>query len=326
MRHITNRKWTKLDKIKLGNTDIVVSRLCFGSLTMTPAQANLSIKEGAELIKYAYSKGINFIDTAEYYDNYQYIREALKSIRREDYVITTKCYAYTREMAKNSLEKALRELNTDYIDIFMLHEQESIHTLRGHREAIEYFLEAKEKGKIRAIGISTHYVSGVLGAIKVDDIEIIHPIVNMAGIGIQDGSVDDMLSALKKAYEMGKGIYAMKPLGGGHLIRQTEEAFNFVRTIPYINSIAIGMQTKEEVDCNISLIESGVIPEDLRDKLTKKNRRLIVADYCTGCGNCVNTCWHNGIKIIDGKAVPNDSCILCSYCAKTCPEFCIKVI
>ena len=53
-----------------------------------------------------------------------------------------------------------------------------------------------------------------------DEIEIIHPIVNKEGIGIQDGNIEDMLTAIEKAYNKGKGIYGMKPLGGGHLINQ----------------------------------------------------------------------------------------------------------
>ena len=315
-----------MNRVKLGNTDIEVSRLCFGSLTMTPFQANLTIEEGANLIQYAYSKGINFLDTAEIYENYKYINKALKGINRQDYVIATKCYAYTEEMARESLELALKELETDYIDIFMLHEQESIHTIRGHKEAIDYFVEAKKKGKIRAIGISTHRVEGVLGGLSCDQIDIIHPIVNKEGIGIQDGNIEDMLSAIEKAYNKGKGIYGMKPLGGGHLIPQTQDAFNFVKNIPYIHSFAIGMQSKEEIDCNISLMETGLMPDRLIDSLNAKKRKLIVADYCLGCGKCVNTCKHNGIEIINGKAVPNDNCILCSYCARNCPEFCIKII
>lgn len=136
-----------MEKRLLGNTGIEVSRLCFGSLTMTPFQANLSIKEGADLIVYAYERGINFIDTAEIYENYDYIRQALKSIPREDYVISTKTYAYTKELARESLDKALKELNLDYIDIFLLHEQESEHTIRGHYPAIEYLLQQKKLGK-----------------------------------------------------------------------------------------------------------------------------------------------------------------------------------
>lgn len=316
----------QLEKVNLGNTGIEVSKLCFGSLTMTPFQANLSVKEGAYLIEYAYNMGINFIDTAEIYENYEYIKEALKGIKREDYHIATKTYAYTKEMAKESLDLALKELGTDYIDIFLLHEQESIHTVRGHFEAIEYFLKEKEKGKIKAIGISTHRVSGAKAVEEVKELDVIHPIINKYGIGIQDGTVEDMLRELEIIHNMGKGIYGMKPLGGGHLIKDVENAFNFVRNIPYIDSIAIGMQSIDEIDANIHLLEKGFIPDDLKTNLRTKKRKLIVADYCLGCGNCVKRCKQHGIEVIDGLATPNENCILCGYCAKVCPEFCIKVI
>ena len=315
-----------MKKVILGNTNIEVSKLCFGSLTMTPFQANLSIAEGAYLIEYAYERGINFLDTAEIYDNYSYIKQALLGIKREDYCIASKTYAYTKEMAKDSLEKALKELGTDYIDLFLLHEQESIHTVRGHFEAIEYFIKAKEQGKIRAIGISTHKIAGAKAVKEIPEIEIIHPIVNKYGIGINDGSIEEMLSELKDLHNMGKGIYAMKPLGGGHLISELESSFNFVKNIPYIDSIAIGLQSKEEIDSNIHLLKYYTLPKSLKSELSKKNRKLIVADYCIGCGNCQRRCQQKAIEVIDGIAVPNDKCILCGYCATVCPEFCIKVI
>lgn len=315
-----------MEKVVLGNTNIQVSRLCFGSLTMTPFQANLTTKEGAYLIEYAFNKGINFIDTAEIYDNYGYIRQALKAIKREDYVIATKSYAYTKDTAKESLDLALKEIGTDYIDIFLLHEQESIHTLRGHWEAVEYFMNAKVKGRIGSFGISTHRVAGVLATKAFKEIDIVHPIVNKQGIGIHDGNLQDMLNAIEDVHSLGKGIYSMKPLGGGHLIKNMEASLNFVKQIPYIDSIAIGMQSLDEIDCNIQLIESGFIDESIKGKLNKRTRRLIVADYCSGCGNCEARCNQNGISIIDSRAVPNDNCILCGYCATVCPEFCIKVI
>lgn len=312
---------------KLGTTDIEVSRLCFGSLTISPLQANLPIKEGAEIIKYAYERGINFIDTAELYDNYEYIKEALKYIDRNKYVIATKSYSYSKETAKSSLEKALREIDTDYIDIFLLHEQESQHTIRGHYEAIEYFLEAKKKGIIRSFGISTHKIQGVKDSLKYDEIEVLHPIVNKSGLGISDGSVNEMIKVLENAYHKGKGIYGMKPLGGGHLINKVKESFDFVKNIPYLHSIAIGMQSKDEVDADIILLDSGKIPDALREKLGKKERKLHIADWCIGCGKCVESCQHGGIKIIEGKAKPvYEKCVFCGYCAKGCPEFCIKVI
>jgi predicted aldo/keto reductase-like oxidoreductase len=311
----------------LGDTGIIVSELCFGSLTIGPLQANLGISEGAEIISYAFSKGINFIDTAEIYNNYGHIREALKTVNRKDIIVATKSYSYSNETAEKSLYKALKELDTDYIDIFLLHEQESEHTLRGHYEAVEYFIKAKEKGIIRAIGISTHRIEAVLAANRYREIEVIHPIINKIGIGIQDGTVEDMINALKIAYNNGKGIYGMKPLGGGHLIKDVEESVEFVRSVPYLHSFAMGMQSKDEVDANVNLINNRFIPEDIKQRINKKERRLQIADWCIGCGSCEKICKNGGIHIIDNKAVPDmEKCVLCGYCARKCPEFCIKVI
>jgi diketogulonate reductase-like aldo/keto reductase len=74
----------------------------------------------------------NFIDTAEMYETYEHIREAIR-ISGKHPVVATKSYAYSKEGARASLEKARKELDLDVIDIFLLHEQESEHTLRGHR-------------------------------------------------------------------------------------------------------------------------------------------------------------------------------------------------
>ena len=89
----------------LGNTRIKVSRMCFGSLTIGPLQRNLSISEGSRLILQALEAGVNFIDTAQLYRNFGYIRQALRSWREE---VATKSYTYTAEMMKNALEEARR--------------------------------------------------------------------------------------------------------------------------------------------------------------------------------------------------------------------------
>ena len=144
----------------LGRTGLRVSRLCFGVLTMGPLQADLPLAEGAALLKYAVEQGVNFFDTAEIYDSYHYLKQLLCCCPDKDLVITTKSYSVTAEEMKASLEKARQELDRDYIDIFLLHEQESALTIRGHRAALDYLIEAKEKGLVRAVGISTHRIAG----------------------------------------------------------------------------------------------------------------------------------------------------------------------
>src|SRR5690554_2381398 len=141
----------------LGDTGIKVSRLCFGSLTISPLQANLSLKDGIDVILEAVDRGVNFIDTAELYDNYDYIKGVLKY--KKDLIICSKSYAYDKKTAEKSLDLCLKGIGRDYVDIFMIHEQESELTLKGHYPAIEYFLRQKELGKVRAVGISTHTVA-----------------------------------------------------------------------------------------------------------------------------------------------------------------------
>lgn len=310
----------------LGKTGIKVSKICFGSLTMGPLQRNLSTFEGASLIEYAYEKGINFLDTAELYETYAHIRQALKTIPRDKFVIASKCYAYSEETARLSFEKALREINTDYIDIFMLHEQMSEHTIRGHFEAIEYFLKMKQEGRIRAFGISTHYIAGVKASCKYPEIEIVHPITNVGGLGIQDGTRTEMEDAIKAYKSVGGGVIGMKPLGGGNLLGSVDACFDYILAQSDIDSIAFGMQSIAEIDYNVKRVGCEPISNALRTLVANNKKKLQIADWCIGCGACVIKCDHKALKIIEGMAVVDRTrCVLCGYCASVCPEFCIKV-
>ncbi|KXZ39943.1 Predicted oxidoreductase [Alkalithermobacter thermoalcaliphilus JW-YL-7 = DSM 7308] len=311
----------------LGKTGLKVSNICFGALTIGPLQKNMTKEEGSKVILEALERGINFIDTAQLYGTYPHIKQALKSYKRENVVIITKSYAYSKETAQESLKEALKEMGTDYVDGFLLHEQESEHTIRGHYEALEFFIKMKEKGYIRSVGISTHNVSGVKDAIKFKEIDVIHPIVNKQGIGIHDGTIDEMIEAIRQAKKNNIGIYAMKPLGGGNLIYSYDEAMDFVLSLDIIDSIAIGMQSKEEVIANILKVEGKIIPDDIKRKLNNKKRHLQIASWCIGCNACVQKCSHKALKIVNEKAVVDpDKCVLCGYCSKYCKDFCIKVI
>ncbi|MCT4632688.1 MAG: aldo/keto reductase [Firmicutes bacterium] len=311
----------------LGNTGIKVSKICFGGLTVGPLQKKMSFKEGGEVILEAFNNGINFIDTAELYKTYGHIKYALDNFKRENVVISTKSYAYDRAGAEKALMDALKELNTDYIDVFMMHEQESEHTIRGHYEALEYYMTMKEKGYIRSVGLSTHCVNGVLGAMKYPEIEVIHPIINKNGLGIQDGTLDEMISATKSFRKQGGGVFAMKPLGGGNLISSIDECFEFILNQDYIDSFAIGMQSVDEVQDNINRILGVKSPEDLKSRLINSNRVLNIDEWCIACGECVKHCSHGALKIKDDKLlVDRNKCVLCGYCSSYCKEFAIKII
>jgi predicted aldo/keto reductase-like oxidoreductase len=309
----------------LGRTGLNVSRLCFGSLTIGPLQANLSVSEGASLIELALDLGVNFIDTADLYGTYPYIRRAIRH-RKERPVLASKSYDYTRAGMQESLMRALTEMDVPAVDIFLLHEQESALTLAGHRDALEYLLEAKEEGLVRAVGFSCHTVAALRAARQMPEIDVVHPLVNMKGIGIQDGTVTDMLAVLTDLHRAGVGVFGMKPLGGGHLAGQNAEALRFVLGLPQLDAVAVGMVSVQEIRYNSLLFAGEPVPDELADELQKQPRRLYVHDWCEGCGECVPHCPQGALCIRQGKVEINaEDCILCGYCGAFCPDFCLKI-
>ena len=309
----------------LGRSGLTVSRMCFGTLTMSPLQQNMTPEAGARLLVYAYEKGVRFLDTADLYGTYPHIALALKDA--PDYVISTKAYCWDRPTAQAALERAYRGLGRDYVDLFMLHEQESLYTLRGHEEALEYLAEQKVRGHIGAVGVSTHFVACVKAAPRFPMLDVIHPLINLEGIGIQDGSRDDMESAIAAARERGIGIFAMKPLGGGHLISGSKAALEYALNNPLLDAVAIGMQSVEEIDADVAMFEGDPTAFERLEKLRHRERRVMVHDWCEGCGKCAARCRQKAIEVVNGRAVVDQAkCVYCGYCARACPQFCIKVV
>lgn len=310
----------------LGRTNIRVSRLCFGTLTIGPLQANLPVHEGASLIRNAIDRGVNFLDTAELYGTYPYIREAISGMNRSDVVIASRSYDYTYENMQQSVGFALGSLDTNYLDLFLLHEQESALTLKGHREAVRYLEDARSAGIIRAIGVSTHHVQCVRAAAVMPEIDVIHPLLNYSGIGIADGTVSDMLQAIEFAHSQGKGIYSMKAIGGGALLRDVEGALKFAIEQPYVDSIAVGIKTLDELEMDLAIFEGRDPDKALRER-TCLDKVLLIEPWCIGCGKCVERCSHGALSIVSGRAVVDRArCVLCGYCQAVCPEVCMKVV
>ena len=311
--------------LPLGKTGITVSKLCFGSLSVGPCQADLSPEAAGKIIAKALELGITHIDTAQLYETYPHIRRALEIFPRpEDIVISSKTYAYTAKMALDAVEEARRELDRDVIDIFLLHEQESEHTLRGHMEALETLYDLKAKGILRAVGLSTHRISGVDAAIKYK-LDVLHPLLNKFGVGIGDGTSAEMEARVADAAKEGIGVFVMKPFGGGNLLAHTAECMAYACGLPY--SFAVGMRTEDEVMANVAFAETGEFPPRLLSRISGQKRRLIIEDHCIGCGACARVCGQNAISVINGKAVCNaEKCITCGYCGRACPETCLKII
>ncbi|NLM21159.1 MAG: 4Fe-4S binding protein [Peptococcaceae bacterium] len=312
-------------KVKLGYNGPIVSEICFGSLAISPLQGRVSLEEGRDVLEYALASGIDWVDTAEIYDNYEQLRPVLD--KYPETKVVSKSYAVTAAELRKSIDKARLGLNRDVIDIFMLHEQESHLTLLGHAQAWEALLEAKASGLVRYIGISTHAVQGVRAGALQPGLDVIHPLVNYQGLGIIDGNLDDMLQSIAFAAELGIGMYAMKVFGGGHLTANPEKALHFVRSLPGIQAMALGMSSRQEVDFNLALLAGEQIPEQLRHSVLYREKKLYIADWCQGCGKCLSACPQQALYLKNGKAtLVAERCVLCGYCSRKCEHFCLKIV
>ena len=130
---------------QLGRTGIFVSQLCFGLLTMSRLQLGLDERTGARLLRRALDMGVNFVDTAVLYDTDDILREFLRGLRREEVVIASKSYDFEYDAMEKTVMETLSSLGTAYLDLFLLHEQESRLTLRGHARALDCLEDLKRR-------------------------------------------------------------------------------------------------------------------------------------------------------------------------------------
>ncbi len=314
-----------MKKVQFGSTGLEVTELCFGTLTIGRLQARLSVAEGAKAIRRALELGINFFDTARSYGSYPHLREALDGWDSE-VVIATKSKAATYDEMEKDVHLALEELNIKSIGMFHLHQVRSEEDLLNRKGALECLLDYKKRGIVQAIAISAHSPKGIKAILDCSDIEVVMPIINKDGLGIADGTLEEMVDVVKAAAAKGKSLYAMKPLGGGHFIKHIPEAINYIRNLGVFGAISVGMKTPDEVEMTARIFEGESIPQTLLSKIKTAVKRLIIYDSCKACGTCEETCDQGAIKVEGKKAkVDREKCILCGYCAASCPVFGIRV-
>ena len=312
-----------MKKILLGNTDIKVSRAGFGVLPMGPSQLALPVEEGADIIKYAIKNGINFLDTAQYYRTYPYISKALENEDFPDLVICSKSLCEDYDGMMDAILEARTQLQRDVIDIFLMHEVRS-EQLEDRAGAWEALKDAKNKGLVRAIGLSTHHVDITETAASMAELDVVFPLINYAGLGIRKGnefaSKEEMMDAIRLCHDAGKGVFSMKAFGGGSLTSHYQEALNYVFSKPEIDSVMIGFGKISDVDDLLNYL-NGTMPKDYNPDVSKK-KVYVNQEDCEGCGACKAACPAGAIfyNPDNGLAeVDHDKCLTCGYCSPVCP-------
>lgn len=301
--------------------------LVFGTLPMGPLQANFSPEEGGKLILRALEKGVTAVDTAAMYQTYPHIRYALERFSGTPALIT-KTHAPTAAEARAHVEAALSALGVERLAVVNLHGARLEDPFTERAEVFAELVKLRDEGKIGAVGLSSHRWKVIDKAAGFQEIAFIHPLINKTGMGIIDGGATEMSAAIAKVAAAGKTVYAMKALAGGNLISEALASLEWVRALPGVHSVAVGMLNEDEVDANVAYFLRGEADPARWEALSARRRKLsIIRHFCVGCGKCVEACSSVALELVDGKAqVDETKCVLCGYCAPACPLFIIRIV
>lgn len=250
----------KMEYLSYGNTGLEISRLCYGAGRLTDTCK--TYEAGAKLMLKAYDEGVTFWDTAEGYGTQPHLGVALQQINREDVIIQTKTSVKDHDSAASSIEKALRELQTDYVDVMLLHAVSSPEDLenREREGAFDAFREAKAAGKVRVIGCSTHIYTGAVMDAVIDhpDIDVILTTANKEGRMLEGGPYDKHLEYIQRAYDVGKGISIMKVVVAGDIpTSDMPEWIEWGFNLETAHAINLGMTTDSHITLDVGIARAS---------------------------------------------------------------------
>ncbi len=247
-----------MDYVDFGSTGLKVSRLGVGTGTHGWAghsdQTALGLKGLSDLLLKALDLGVNFWDAADQYGSHPHVAEALKHVDRDKVVIATKTPAKRAGQAARDVDRYLKELGTDVLDIVLLH---GIHRgdwpkkLEGPMEALS---RAKEEGKVRSVGFSCHDLGALRTAVTTPWVDTVLVRINYSGDNM-DGQPSDVVPVIRDLYAAGKAVYAMKVLGCGPLTHDVRKAFEFVLGLGTVHALSIGTTSIAQLEENVAVME-----------------------------------------------------------------------
>ena len=247
-----------MEYLTYGKTGLEISRLCFGAGRIRNTCD--TIEAGSRLMLQALDEGVTFWDTAEGYGTQPHLGDAVRQISRDEVVIQTKTGAKDYEGAKASITRSLQELQTDYLDVLLLHGISTPEDLVSREGALDAFREAKVAGKIRVIGCSTHTYTGPVMDAVIDhpELEVILATANKEGRMLEGGSLDKHLEYLQRAYDIGKGISIMKVVVAGDIPEaDIPEWIEWGFNLETAHAINLGMTEYRHITLDVGLARAS---------------------------------------------------------------------
>ncbi len=312
----------------LGKTGLKVSRLGFGGIPIQRIDAAGTRK----LVLQMKEAGINYIDTARGYTvSEAFLGEALEGVR-QDFILATKSMSRTKEAMAADIDISLRNLRTDYIDLYQVHnatpaQLDQVMAPGGALEALE---EAKAAGKIGHIGLTAHSLETFQKALDLPWVETL-----MFPYNIVESQGEDLIRACA---QKNIGFIDMKPLAGG-AIEDATLALRYILANPAVTITIPGMAEEKELAQNLAAANDTSPLSEEEIAKCQAIRRELGTNFCRRCNYCqpcaagisISGCFlfHGYLArygLADwardryaGLPVKASACIQCGACEGRCP-------
>ena len=309
--------------MRLGKTDLEVNKNGFGAL---PIQRR-NMKDSIEILKTAYDNGIDFYDTARFYtDSEEKLGKAFRDVR-EDIYIASKTGMETVEEFWKDLETSLKELKTDYLDLYQFHNISFCP--KEDDDLYQAMLEAKNRGMVNHIGITTHKITIAHEALETGLYETLqYPFSYLSG--------KEELELVEKCRKLDVGFLAMKAMGGG-LIKNSKASYAYINQFDNVLPIW-GIQKLSELNEFLSYDDSTILDDELKQAI-ENDKTELGDNFCRGCGYCmpcpeeinISLCGRMSLWIRRFPTEPNMDertqeimkktldCVECYQCVDNCP-------
>lgn len=244
------------ERVTLGESGLKLSRLCMGTGTSGVRNQSNQTRLGREnlnrLLRDALERGIRTFDCADQYGSHPYLAEAMNGVPRDKYDIITKIRweGGVEPDADVYVERFLKELSTDHIDLLLIHCVTSPDWPKEMRKQMDILSKYKEKGVIRALGVSCHSIPALEAAAMEPWVDSVHTRINPYGMSM-DGDPESVVPVIKKIHAAGKGVVGMKIVGAGRLRRNEErrqESVKFVLGLGCVHILNVGFESVDQID------------------------------------------------------------------------------
>jgi predicted aldo/keto reductase-like oxidoreductase len=249
------------DWVTLGKSNVKVTRLAFGTGTFSGrVQRELGQQEFTRLVRYAYDRGIRFFETAESYHGMpEMLGIALRGLPRDSYRLMTKYSTPASGDPAPKIDQFRRQLNTEYIDILLLHCLRPPTWATDYKSLQDGFSEAKEKKIILAHGASVHGLPALRTFpgnpwLEIAMIRMNHNGTRMDTPQMRDidapGHVDEVVAHTRQVHAQGMGVISMKLCGEGRFTRAEDRdaAMRFAMNLGCVDAVTIGFKSTAEID------------------------------------------------------------------------------